>query len=72
MTREEAIERWQYIAQAVILAEKRINKEWFDKLKDAQSLPPLARCKLSMDYCKAVAIEIVNGTSDEYIKQMTQ
>ena len=72
MTREEAIERWQDIVKAVMLAEKRIHDDWYDKLKAAPSLPPLARCKLGIDYCKAVAEEIVNNTPEEELKQMTQ
>lgn len=70
MTREEAIERWQDVVQAVFCAEERISNEWYDKFKDTPSLPKEEQHKLAMDYCKAIAVEIVSNTSDEQLKQM--
>ena len=70
MTREEAIKRWKDIAMVVFLAEERISRAWHEELKAATSLPKDEQYKLVCDYCEAIAIEIVNGTSDEQLKQM--
>lgn len=71
MTREEAIERMKIAATAVFLAEQRISRTWHEDLKTANSLPKEEQMKLVNDYCTAIAIEIVNKTTDEELKKMT-
>ena len=70
MTRQEAIKRWTDIAMAVFTAENRISKEWHEKLQEATLLPSERQSAVVDEYCKAVATEIVNNTSDEQLAKM--
>ena len=70
MTRQEAIDRWTDIAMAVFTAEDRISKEWHEKLQEATSLPSEQQSAVADEYCKAVATEIVNNTSEEQLAKM--
>lgn len=70
MTREEAINRWADITEAVFWAEERIAMEWDAKLKEAVNKPKDEQYALSKEYCRAVATEIVSKTSDEELAEL--
>ena len=70
MTRQEAIERWKDIASTVFWAEERISKEWHQRLKEAPNLSKEEQHKLADDYCHAIAVEVLTGTSDEDLAKM--
>lgn len=70
MTRQEAIKRWTDIARAVFTAENKINKGWHERLKAAISLSSEQQSAVADEYCKAVATEIVNNTSEEQLAEM--
>ena len=70
MTREEAIERWSTIANTVFWAEEKISKEWHPKLKEAPKLSKEEQGKLADEYCRAIAVEVLKGTSDEELAKM--
>lgn len=65
MTREQAIERWTDIIGTVFWAEDRISDIWKEKLKAMVGHPKEERIAFTQDYCRAIAIEITNATSDE-------
>jgi len=65
MTREQAIERWTDITGTVFWAEDRISDVWNDKLKAMADRPKEERIAFTQEYCRAIAIEITNATSDE-------
>ena len=67
MTREQAIARLSDIARSIFWAENAIAKEWHEKLKAASSLNKEEQHKLAMDYCEAVAEEIVGKMTDEQL-----
>lgn len=70
MTREEAINRWSDIAETVFWAEERIAMEWNGKLK-AMVGKPSDECEaFAHEYCRAIAIEITNVTSDEELAKI--
>lgn len=71
MTREEAVERWAYIAHCVFTAEERIAQEWHERMQAGPSLPKEEQTKLIDEYCEAVAREVVAKTSDEELAEMT-
>ena len=70
MTREEAINRWADITEAVFWAEERIAMEWDAKLKEAVNKPKDEQYTLSKEYCRAVATEIVSKTSYEELAEL--
>lgn len=70
MTREEAINRWTDIANAVFWAEERIAKEWHERLKVAPNLSKEEQHQLAQDYCRAIAVEITKDTPDEELAEM--
>ena len=70
MTREQAIERWSNIAETVFWAEERIAKEWDERLRAAPTMTREEQHQLAHDYCRAIAVEITNGTSDEQLAEM--
>lgn len=70
MTREEAINRWADITEAVFWAEERIAMEWDAKLKEAVNKPKDEQYALSKEYCRAVATEIVSKISDEELAEL--
>ena len=72
MTREEAISRWTGIAQTIFWAEDSIAKKWRPRLREAYKLSKEERHELAMEYCRAVAIEIVSATSDEELEKMEE
>ena len=65
MTREQAINRWSDITEAVFWAEERISKEWNVKLKAMVGKPPAECAAFAREYCRAIATEIVRKTPDE-------
>ena len=65
MTREQAIERWTDIAGTIFWAEERISDVWKYKLKAMVDRPKEERVAFIQEYCRAIAIEITNATSDE-------
>ena len=65
MTREQAIERWTDIVGTVFWAEDRISDIWKEKLKAMVNRPKEERETITHEYCRAIAIEITNATSDE-------
>ena len=65
MTREEAIERWADIASTVFWAEENISEEWYERLKAAHTMTKEEQHELADQYCKAIATEIVNSSTDE-------
>ena len=65
MTREQAIERWTDIAGTIFWAKDRISDVWYDKLKAMVDRPKEERETITHEYCRAIAIEITNATSDE-------
>ena len=70
MTREEAINRWTDIASTVFWAEERIAKEWDAKLKAAPKLSKEEQHELAQAYCRAIAVEVLTGMSDEELAKM--
>ena len=70
MTRQEAIERWKSIAEAVSWAEEAIGNEWYDRLKAAPSMTREEKQQLADEYLTAIATEIVSHTSDEQLAEM--
>ena len=70
MTRQEAIERWSYIADTVFWAEENIAQEWHERLKEAPTLNKEEQHELAGEYCKAIATEIVNKMTDEQLAQI--
>jgi len=69
MTREEAIDRWADISEAVFWAEERISKDWYERLKAAPTMTKEDQHQLAKDYCRAIATEIVSHTTDEELAQ---
>lgn len=65
MTRPEAINRWKDIVSTVFWAEDNIAKEWYERLKAAQSLSKKEQQALADEYCLAIAENIVSKTTDE-------
>ena len=70
MTREQAIERWKPIVRCVFAAANAINDEWYDKLRSAIKMPQEEKEKIVDEYCTAIAIEILSGTSDDALKKI--
>ena len=70
MTREQAIERWTYIANTIFWAEEHIAKEWDAKLRKAPSMTKEEQHELAQAYSRAIAVEITKNTSDEQLAQM--
>ena len=70
MTRQEAIERWAQICNTVFWAEERISKEWHPRLKEAPNLSKEEQRKLADEYCHAIAVEVLTGTSDDDLAKM--
>ena len=70
MTRQEAIARWKDIASTVFWAEERISKEWHQRLKEAPNLSKEEQHKLADEYCRAIATEVLSGTTDEELAAM--
>ena len=70
MNRQQAIERWKVIAQAVFWAEDAIYGAWAERLKTVNDLSREDRERIADEYCEAIATEIVNKVSDEQLAQM--
>lgn len=70
MTRQEAIERWKYIAKIVFIAEEVISKEWNERLHAAPSMTHEEQQQFSDEYMTAIATKIVSKTSDEELAEM--
>lgn len=66
MTRQEATERWMYIARCVFTAENNI----YDKLDKVFNSDMDFYSKSDM-YLKLIAEEILSGTTDEELEKMT-
>ena len=65
MTRNEAIEHWKDIAEAVFAAENAVIDQWQPKLKAAKKMTDEEQIKVIDEYLTAVATEIVSRMSDE-------
>ena len=70
MTRQEAIERWKYIAKTVFFAEEAISKEWNERLHAAPSRTHEEQQQFIDEYMTAIATEILSKTSDEELAEM--
>ena len=70
MTRQEAIERWKFIANRVFLAEEAISEEWDERLHAAPSMTREEQQQFADEYMTAIATEIVSKTSDEELAAM--
>jgi len=70
MTRQEAIDRWKDIAEAVFQAEGAIGEEWDERLHAAKSMTPEEKRQFADEYMTAIATEIVSKTSDEQLAAM--
>lgn len=70
MTREEAIQRWSDIAETVFWAEERIAKQWDERLRAAPGMTPEEQHLLARSYCRAIAVEVTNATSDDELAAM--
>ena len=57
---ERMIEHWALIAKAVFAAEDAISAEWFPKLRATKEAPKEERDKISDEYCRAIAKEILS------------
>ena len=56
--------------RSVFWAEEKISKEWHPKLKEAPKLSKEEQGKLADEYCRAIAVEVLKGTSDEELAKM--
>lgn len=70
MTREEAINRWAEIAETVFWAEEQIAQEWEGKVKSMVGRSKEECAAFAHEYCRAIAVEITNATSDEEFAAM--
>lgn len=70
MTRQEAIERWKFIANSVFWAEEAISEEWDERLHAAPSMTREEQQQFADEYMTAIATEIVSKTSDEELAAM--
>ena len=70
MTRQEAIERWKFIANCVFWAEEAISEEWDERLHAAPSMTREEQQQFADEYMTAIATEIVSKTSDEELAAM--
>ena len=70
MTREQAIKRWAEIAETVFWAEEQIAQEWEGKVKSMVGKPKEECAAFAREYCRAIAVEITNATSDEEFEKM--
>ena len=68
MTRNEIIQRYCVLINAVFLAENRIAADWEFRLRAAKHLGKKEREKISQEYITAIAEEIVSHTTDEEIE----
>lgn len=65
MTRQEKIDRWKLIAEAVFAAEHAIIDQWRDKLKDAAKKGGKEVDRMKDLYLTAIAVEILGKTNEE-------
>ena len=70
MTRQEAIERWKFIANSVFWAEEAISEECDERLLAAPSMTREEQQQFADEYMTAIATEIVSKTSDEELAAM--
>ena len=70
MTRQEAVERWKFIANLVFWAEEAISEEWDERLHAAPSMTREEQQQFADEYMTAIATEIVSKTSDEELAAM--
>ena len=62
---ERMIEHWALIAKAVFTAEDAISDEWFPKLRATKDAPKEVRDRISNEYCRAIAKEILSHAEEE-------
>lgn len=62
---ERMIEHWALIAKAVLVAEDAIGAEWFPKLRATKDAPKEVRDRISNEYCRAIAKEILSHATKE-------
>ncbi len=70
MTRDEYINHFMAVVNAVHLAEEKLRKEWEERLLEMPHLTDKERKERAMSYIRAVATEVVSGTSDEELANM--
>lgn len=70
MTREQAIERWKPIIQAVFAAENDVIDQWQARLKAAKKMAAEEQVKVIDEYLTAIATEIVNRISDKELEEL--
>lgn len=62
---EEKIKQWEAIIPAVFQAENDLAKEWMPKLRVARLSDKKTRDEVADEYVHALAVHIVNHTSNE-------
>lgn len=62
---ERMIEHWAFIVKAVFTAEDAISAEWFPKLRATKDAPKEVRDRISDEYCRAIAKEILSHAEEE-------
>lgn len=62
---ERMIEHWALIAKAVFVAEDAIRAEWLPKLLATMDAPKEERDRISDEYCRAIAKDILSHAEEE-------
>jgi hemerythrin superfamily protein len=70
MTRKEYIDHFMAVVNAVHLAEEKLRPEWEERLSEMPHLTDKEQNERAMSYIRAVATEVVSGTSDEELANM--
>lgn len=70
MTREEHIDHLMAVVIAVHIAEEKLRPEWEERLSEMSNLTDKEQNERAMSYIRAVATEVVSGTSDEELANM--
>ena len=59
------IEHWALIVKTVFVAEDAISDEWFPKLRATKDAPKEVRDRISDEYCRAIAKEILSHAEEK-------
>ena len=70
MTRKEKIDHFMSVVIAVHIAEEKLRPEWKERLSEMSNLTDKEQNERAMSYIRAVATEVVSGTSDEELENM--
>lgn len=62
---ERMIEHWALIVKTVFVAEDAISDEWFPKLRATKDAPKEVRDRISDEYCRAIAKEILSHAEEK-------